>query len=281
MTTQAGEISDAAAEALIAVLSQGHLDRGKVEITKTGNWERSSFVGELKPDLARSPFVLFDTDGERLFTPDESMLLSPFHKIIGDRAEVMIPHDNYYKVVVLSKLHKLPRRVLPPPMVNAKHFYKLSFLKVRDGKTIFSTSGAICESSTGKVYGCAESGFNFISNYLINRGAENWNETKTTAVLCASMIEDFRLDWRWHVSLSDSAEIVFPTDALGAQQAFAMRDVPEGKRRKAILHWVKSHTRVKSAREFDVKQHLRGVTEFSVDGIRCKITSPEKLRGKQ
>lgn len=273
------DISDAAADALISVLSQRGNNGRKVEVTTSGNWQRTGFTGEMRPDIAKAPFVLFGgSDEERLFTPDESLLLAPFSEIIGDRAEVMLPYEDYYKIVVISKIHKLPRRIFAPPLIAPKHFYKLSFMKVRDGVTIFSTTTAVCESASGKVHGCGETGFQFIRNYLINKDSDPWNEAKTTAVLTASMVEDFRLDWRWHVSLADSAEIVFPTDALGAQKAFAMRDVAAGKRRKAILHWVKAHGRVKNERTIEVQEHLRGVTEFSVDGIRCKITSPEKLR---
>lgn len=275
------DISDAAADALISMLSQSPSKSGKVEIKRIGNWERSGFASEVSCEVARAPFVTFDGQEDRLFTHDESMLLSPFHKIIGERAEVMMPFDGAHKIVILSKINKLPRRVLAPPLVSPRHFYKLSYLHVRNGETIFSSAAVVCESSSGKVYGCGESGFQFISNYLINRGTENWNEAKVTAVLCASIVEDFNLDWRWHVSLADSAEIVFPTDALGAKRAFAMRDATPGQRRRAILHWVKSHARVRNEREFNVSEHLRGVTEFSIDGIRCKITSPQKLKNQK
>lgn len=81
----------------------------------------------------------------------------------------------------------------------------------------------------------------------------------------------------WHVELGWEGypTVLIPTDAVGVREVFRLRDIPEGKARRAALrHWVHEHMR-KSRRddgdEIKVREHLRGATKFRWNGMICNI----------
>lgn len=80
----------------------------------------------------------------------------------------------------------------------------------------------------------------------------------------------------WTVSLgpADGVKLAFITDPVGVAEAFALRDVPEGKsRRAAIMHWVRQHSRQKrDGSVTEVIRHLRGQTNFVWNGLAVGIT---------
>ena len=82
--------------------------------------------------------------------------------------------------------------------------------------------------------------------------------------------------WHWQVRMGyvGGGSLCFWTDPEGAASTFAMRDVPEGrKRRAAIRHWVKSHWRQNRGGGLsEVRKHLRGATEFTWNGLNVRIT---------
>lgn len=98
---------------------------------------------------------------------------------------------------------------------------------------------------------------------------------------CSEWIDHaIRLQWsaryKWSVRLNFEGNLAvsFWTDPHGAKEAFRLRDIPNGKtRREALRHWVREHWRQK--RESDgvalVREHLRGQTKFSWNGLRCEI----------
>jgi hypothetical protein len=60
---------------------------------------------------------------------------------------------------------------------------------------------------------------------------------------------------------------------------FYAREAPrtESGRRRPILHWVRQHQRrIADGVDVDVRKHMRGVTEFEMDGFPFRITSPLK-----
>lgn len=83
--------------------------------------------------------------------------------------------------------------------------------------------------------------------------------------------------WSVDFSLDDSigsARVL--TDSIGAREAFKLRDIPNGKTRRAALrHWVKQHwrqSRVDPSAASFVSAHLRGAETFHWNGLNCKIT---------
>lgn len=82
--------------------------------------------------------------------------------------------------------------------------------------------------------------------------------------------------WRVYFALDDKPGVELPTDPLGAQEAFRLRDIPDGReRRTALRHWVTEHWRADRTDpgvETKVREHLRGANQFSWGGLNCRIT---------
>jgi hypothetical protein len=95
-------------------------------------------------------------------------------------------------------------------------------------------------------------------------------------LLMGSSIQ-FTRHYHWHVSLGyeGGLAINLATDPVGAREVFRLRDIPEGKSRRAALrHWVAHHWRKKHddpAAEVAVREHLRGATRFAWNGLICEI----------
>jgi hypothetical protein len=83
--------------------------------------------------------------------------------------------------------------------------------------------------------------------------------------------------WRVYFKDLDGAMgITFPTDAIGAMEAFRLRDIPPGRTRRAALkHWVRDHYRKRRVEDLDkaiyVCEHIRGAEQFTWNGLGCKI----------
>jgi hypothetical protein len=88
-----------------------------------------------------------------------------------------------------------------------------------------------------------------------------------------------RYDWTVSLGHGDGPCVRFDTDPIGAREVFRLRDIPEGaSRRAALRHWVAEHWRKRRsdpAEEAKVRAHLRGATEFTWNGLRCKIKPSE------
>lgn len=87
----------------------------------------------------------------------------------------------------------------------------------------------------------------------------------------------FARRWWWLATLrlDGGPSISLPTDPIGAQEIFRLRDLPEGSsRRSALLHWVAEHWRKRRNDphvEGLVRAHLRGATEFAWNGLSVKL----------
>jgi hypothetical protein len=91
--------------------------------------------------------------------------------------------------------------------------------------------------------------------------------------------DGIRRYWLAYIRLGDSPRIVMPTDPTGVRSLWALRDIPNGKKRRdALLHWVSEHWR-KSRRSPDdasyVKRHLRGKRNLTCDGLTVDIVPAE------
>lgn len=88
--------------------------------------------------------------------------------------------------------------------------------------------------------------------------------------------------WRVAIGFESYPRIDLSTSALGVRELFALRDIPNGARRRAALrHWVSGHWRRKHADDEAsavtwVHQHLRGAVEFTWNGMRARIGVPSK-----
>jgi hypothetical protein len=101
--------------------------------------------------------------------------------------------------------------------------------------------------------------------------------------VCPSVGLRWLYNWRVELGLQGvESTIALQTDAIGAREAFRLRDVPKGSgRRAALRHWVREHWRQR--RESDpslVRSHLRGAERFTWAGLDCRIvpSSVDALR---
>jgi hypothetical protein len=90
-----------------------------------------------------------------------------------------------------------------------------------------------------------------------------------------------RYEWSVWLGHSSGPRVRFLTDPLGAREVFRLRDIPPGRdRRAALRHWVSAHARKRHA-DMDneartwVRKHLRGATDFTWNGLRCRIQPDE------
>ena len=99
--------------------------------------------------------------------------------------------------------------------------------------------------------------------------------------VAASMIEDSHRSNTMLAAVKDATEIKFPVPLDDYKDVFADRDGPmNGARRKAIVHWVARHLRNSiRGKEHSVKRHTRGVQEFTIDGLRIRLT-PNDIKGQ-
>ena len=86
----------------------------------------------------------------------------------------------------------------------------------------------------------------------------------------------------WNVLAKEGiAKATFAVHPEQVKSLFYSRELPmtDSGRKRPILHWVKAHQRrMKEGIEFDVKDHLRGTSEFVYNGTKFEIINPFKER---
>jgi hypothetical protein len=80
--------------------------------------------------------------------------------------------------------------------------------------------------------------------------------------------------WRVYVTLEPGLPGVnLITDPVGIRESWKLRDIPDGKKRRAaLLHWVSDHwrqSRIDPESESYVRKHIRGASEFTHSGLQC------------
>ncbi len=89
-------------------------------------------------------------------------------------------------------------------------------------------------------------------------------------------------DERWNVIIKKSGDrMTFGVDNKDTPYFFKNRDrvVTENGETKRIVHYVKEHERTRNGKTNVIKEHIRGLHEFTWNGYRCKVVSP-KLESK-
>lgn len=90
---------------------------------------------------------------------------------------------------------------------------------------------------------------------------------------------------QWQVTTSEhvinayQTPLILGVTAEHVKSLFYARSLPvtEGGRKRPILHWVRAHERrIAAGVDVDVRKHLRGITEFSMEGFDFKIVEPVK-----
>jgi hypothetical protein len=92
-----------------------------------------------------------------------------------------------------------------------------------------------------------------------------------------------RYQWEVRIGLDGRSRLAFPTCPVGAREAFALRDIPAGqKRRSALRNWIRAHSRKRvDGGSSSVSAHLRGATRFTWNGLDCEILPSRFDREKE
>jgi hypothetical protein len=91
-------------------------------------------------------------------------------------------------------------------------------------------------------------------------------------------------DWKVKLAYGNFPSVAFVTDTAGVLESFRLRDMPNGRpRRAALLHWVEEHWR-KNRKDEDleikVRSHLRGARRFVWNGLSCEVVPPVLLEDR-
>lgn len=126
----------------------------------------------------------------------------------------------------------------------------------------------------GCIYGMTESGaFTPIIGEFLSYGIGLYNDSRYFWNVCA----------RERFSEELEARVIFPVDESHVKSLFYARSVPmtASGRLRPILHWVQCHKRrIQKGIDIDIKQHLRGITEFVMHDVSFEITQPLKNDAK-
>lgn len=158
-----------------------------------------------------------------------------------------------------------------------KKFYKLTnFQEVSDDVI----------NSSSEYFGVKDSGYIIPIYHRIEESGVYSNARRIAwPALAANMYSDRVNLWNVQVQdtgcgeISDYMKFVCGVHEEHIKSLFYARKSPltETGRKRPILHWVKAHERrVKEGVDIDVRKHMRGVYEFILDGLKFKITSPDK-----
>lgn len=213
-------------------------------------------------------------DTGRLFTASASYLLRGVEETLGAFTEVAIDFEqDSLRWLAIRRLNGLPRGFAAT--ARCTHYYEVHFREIgAGGQKIYVKSIEGWNSGRQASVPVVITKFGR-GGQLVNGGAH-----RAHLIAVASTIEDYQRAGAWRVELLAERGIKLATDAVGVRELFAMREGPRvsGGRRSPLLHWVRGHSRRSSQtdRTCLVPKHMRGVTEFEMDGFGVRIIDPEK-----
>lgn len=213
----------------------------------------------MRPKLAHTIDMV---DGDRLFTTDPNLLITSVPDILGLESEVALMKDGYCLWMGMRRLKRVPRNIWVSGKVGA--IYEVHWRQIfPDGRSYYYLRCAAV-SPTGLPLNC------------VIQGTRNPNsKDRVTLVMCASIIEDTARTGCFTASIQDAAGVVFPVPYGSQVELFRLRDGPNtpSGRRKAILHWVAKHMRSTTKGQTEVREHMRGVHQFNIDGLRVRLAA--------
>lgn len=108
----------------------------------------------------------------------------------------------------------------------------------------------------------------------IDRKSKDINDNKSIN-LTLSFFDDIISDWIVEIS-RDNLSVFVATDKSGYKELSAIREEPltATGRKKAVLHWVKNHIRVRNDKEINVSAFTRGIDCFNIADFSIKVSPP-------
>lgn len=248
---------------------------GGIRKTSEGAVYEEKDAGSRLPFAAMTPSCAhtFDmVDGDRLVAVSHEYLVRHPSETIGRAAEVVMLTSDGLKWIGLRRLNKAPKGIwiANPRATIYEYHYREAF---PDGRNIYNKRVAAVDKHGRPV------------NTIIvgSHGAPHpFGPEGVAIIMAASVIEDCNRSGAIRCELTDHNTIIAPIP-IGAQKPlFAMRDGPMtgAGRRRAILHHVIGHAR-RSTRGnvHDVRDHFRGVDEFTVDRLHVRLSANDRDDG--
>ena len=231
--------------------------------------DTSNFV-QFNDTQPKNPIVIgWNPKSDRLLTADPELLIEPLPNLLGRWAEVCIidPDLGILKWTGLKAIKKkLPKGWWSFPKT---HTYQLHYrqLFMNDETETYQKSYCCFNQKKNKVVPV------YCQNVPVNPSPTD----RLLPVLIASTIDDFRT--LWQVQITHEKQFRIGVYSTAIKELAAIRKDPKTVlgRKKPILHWVSKHLRnTSSKKQTTIPKHLRGITEFSINGINFKITEPTK-----
>lgn len=206
----------------------------------------------LQPTIA----VTAEIGGDRLFATDPRLLLNPPQDIIGHKAEIALVTAEVIKWTAFRRVLKRPRGVwVANPRADLYEVHS-RFIR-QDGSSDYVKRIAAIDKRGNPVRAIIEG--------TKDQGVAPDGEL---LVMAASIIEDSARPGVFTATVMDSVGVTFPVPDGEHLDVFRLRDGPnKGGRRRPLLHWVAQHIRRTAKVESTVREHLRGIHQFSIDGF--------------
>lgn len=199
--------------------------------------------------------------GERIYAEKSSLLMCHPSEIIGDEQEISMLDEEGLLWIGIRKTNKAPRGLWTAGKYS--HLYEVHIRKTLVSGHNSYTKHIVPIDKTGNPL-----------HSLIYGGNKTSREYGSVIITCCSIIEDALRKDAMLCSIKDGVEIKFPVPINDYKKYFSDRDGPYvGSRKKQIIHWVAQHLRRSqlTGSESTVKRHVRGIQEFSVDGLKIRI----------
>lgn len=253
-----------ATSALVYERESGIKGTGKKQKGDSSVWVTED-AGKLLPFPVMKPnrvFTFDAADRDRIFPSSHDGLMAHPTEILGLEAEVGLIHGNIMKWSGFRKLPSRPKGICTSE--SGSHTYYERHFRIMGEKgggyykriVAFNKAGApVLLFKDGTPVGLQLDGL--------------------SAILACGLIEDANRRDAYLCSIQDGLELLFPLAVDDVFEFFALREAPltPSGRRKALIHWVSEHLRNTSkAKKTTVRQHYRGITEFSIDGLTVKVT---------
>ena len=192
---------------------------------------------------------------------------------------------DHFKFVTIKRISKLPKKVVcecKKPL----YIYKFINVYVYISRTKMPQCNVayFCIDKDGAVYGAFDLKKLRYNQY--NPAEVLWHDMLNLSYYSAgaiSLLADRR--YLWNIRTKESLDpignaiINFGVEEEMVKSLVFARDEPltTAGRKRPILHWVAAHRRrLEKKIEVDIRKHLRGVTEFKIEGLHFEITSPTK-----
>ena len=210
------------------------------------------------------PSVAFTTQigTEREFALNANLLLHTPQDLLGSKTEVALVSTDFVKWSAFKKIFKRPIGVWVEKPGADLYEYHSRFIRA-DGSADYCKRVAAIDKKGNPVR-------------VVITGTHDQSSRQPDGellILAASIVEDANRPGTFQTTVSDGVGVILPVPQGEHLDIFRLRDSPctAGGRRKPLLHWVAKHLRKTAKAEVEVKEHLRGVHQFGIDGLRVTL----------